>query len=49
MSRRMLSDETWREIGEVIDAVDANPLAFIRVLQKSLPRFALAFVRGGVS
>jgi hypothetical protein len=49
MSRRMLSEETWRDIGEVIVAVDGNPLAAIRVLQKSLPRFALAFVRGGVS
>jgi hypothetical protein len=49
MSPRMLPAETWRDIGEVIVGVDGNPLAAIRVLRKSLPAYALAFVRGGVS
>lgn len=49
MSRAMLSDETWRDIGQLFDAVDCNPIAFVRAIRKSLPAFSLAFVRGGVS
>ncbi len=44
-----MTPEAAHELGEVIVAVDSNPLAAIRVLRKSLPRFALDFVRGGVS
>lgn len=49
MSRRMLSEQTWRDLFALFDANQGDGASLLRVVRKSLPAHALGFVPGGVS
>lgn len=49
MSRSMLPEQTWLDIFTLFDAVNGDSEALLRVVRKSLPGVAIAFVAGGVA
>lgn len=49
MSRHMLPETIWHDIGDALVAVDGEARAFRRVMFKALPAFALGFVKGGAA
>lgn len=49
MSRSMLPEETWSDVGDALVAVGGCAVNFRRLMFKALPAFALGFVAGGVA
>ena len=49
MTRSMLPEQTWSHLVEAFEVVDGSGPAFLRVVRKSLPGVAIAFVAGGVA